>query len=90
VILQDLASSKNILEISIVDLEGQIITSTNLKNLNTFIQHSFPSIDLSNIKLEVSELDNVKLIILPLFHTYGKVGSAILKCIQEEPLNDIK
>jgi hypothetical protein len=77
-ILEAITESENIQGILIADRKGRVIYATNRKYVNGSISNILPKIVLDSDKLFWYKEDNQTIASLPLFHTYGKIGLAIL------------
>ena len=76
--LDAIAESDNILEIYIIDRKGNLIYTTHKPKINTSIHKLLAMLYLDVNRVKVTELDGHFHISLPLYHTYGKIGIAVL------------
>lgn len=77
-ILEAITESEHILGILIVDRKGRVVYATNRKYVNGSISNILPKVALDSDKLSWFQEENQTVASLPLFHTYGKIGLAIL------------
>ncbi len=77
-IIQILMESDNVVGILIVDRKGKIIYTTNQKQINAAIQNIMPKVDIKSNNLSWYQEVDKTVAAVPLFHTYGKIGVAVL------------
>ncbi len=77
-ILDLLTESESVVAILVVNRKGTVVYSTNRKQLNRSIGALLPQIAISETTLSWQQVKNSNIVSLPLFHTYGKIGTVIL------------
>ena len=77
-LLDVFVSSDNISSIYILDGNREIQGSSPLNNSTASTLNSIKSSDLDSQKIEIINTNNVKIICLPIFHTYGRIGTAVV------------
>lgn len=77
-IIESLVESENISDIHIIDREGNLAHTTNMPKVNTSIWKFLSDFKMTDIKVSLTVLDGQSQIAIPLFHTYGKIGVAII------------
>ena len=77
-IMQVLTESEQVNGIFIIDSKGKVTYSTNRKYLNMPIVTIMPEIDLTKIKMDWYQKEGENIVSIPIFHTYGKIGTAVL------------
>ena len=77
-LMQVLTESEKVNGIIIVDDGGKVIYATNRKYLNTLLVTTIPEIDLTKLKISWYQKGDENIVAIPVFHTYGKIGTAIL------------
>jgi hypothetical protein len=74
-----LAESDQIALILIVNKNGKILYATDQKLLNKPLIASYPNLDLSQEGVWCMEIEESKICVLPIYHTFGKIGFMVIK-----------
>lgn len=77
-ILLTLGDSDSIFGILISDRNGKVIFSTDKKYTNRSIEKIYPEFKIENQEIECLISKNMSVCRIPIFHTYGKIGNAII------------
>ena len=77
-ILEVLMAADQIQDVLLVDRQGRVVYATNQKHRNAQIKQLIPQLDLDLNSLTWFENDNRIVTAIPVFHTYGKIGTSIL------------
>ncbi len=77
-LMQVLTESEKVNGIIIANEMGHVVYATNRKYLNTLIASILPEIDLTKLKISWYQKGNENIVTIPIFHTYGKIGTAVL------------
>lgn len=77
-LMQVLTESEKVNGILIVNTEGSVVYATNRKYLNASLTSIMPEIDISKIVISWYQKADENIVYIPVFHTYGKIGTAVL------------
>jgi hypothetical protein len=77
-ILEALIDSEHVVAILIVDRKGKVAYSTNRKQTNASLKQLMPKVDLNSETMNWYQEGNFQISSVPMYHTYGKIGTAVL------------
>lgn len=77
-ILGILIEAEEVKGVMIADRKGKIVYATNQKYVNFPLRKIIPQVDVNMDNLSWIENGEERIVAMPLYHTYGKIGYAIL------------